>query len=127
MNEPILSPPSKAYEVYPGCSLDDFAHDFLNNKQITLQAFCMKERIDPYELPRLVQEVLVDWELTEPRHNSRQDAMSHLLNHLRIKIRNEKRNSHTQRQSSSRNPTGTGSTDGVAAAILQRIAARKNQ
>lgn len=89
MNEPILSPPSKPYEAYPGVTLADFARDFLNNKPMTLQAFCMKERIDPYELPRLVQEVLVDWELTEPRHNSRQDAVSHLINHLRIKIRND--------------------------------------
>lgn len=111
MNEPILSPPPKPYEAYPGVTLADFAHDFLNNKPMTLQAFCMKEHIDPYELPRLVQEVLVDWELTEPRHNTRQDAVSHLINHLRIKIRNEQRTFRTQQYAKppyggqQRNPT----------------------
>lgn len=106
-----LTPPPKPYEPYHGCSLQDFAHDFLNNKPMTLQAFCMKERIDPHELPRLVSEVLVDWELTEPRHNGRQEAVSHLINHLRIKIRNEQRISRTQayaqspRGGQNRNPT----------------------
>lgn len=111
MNEPILLPPPAPYEPYPGVTLADFAHDFLNRKPITLQAFCMKERIDPYELPRLVQEVLVDWELIEARHGTRQEAVSHLINHLRIKIRNEKRNIRTQAYAQSsgrgqnRNPT----------------------
>lgn len=111
MNVPILTPPPNQYEPYPGCPLSDFANDFLNNNPIILQAFCMKERIDPCELSMLVQDVLIDWELTEPRHRDRQDALRHLLNHLRIKIRNEQRNNRTtQRPQSSgrgqnRNPT----------------------
>lgn len=117
MNE--LTPPPKPYEAYPGCLLADFAHDFLNNKPVTLQAFCMKERIDPYELPRLVQEVLVDWELTEARHGTRQDAVKHLINHLRIKIRYDKRNNKTRQPAFS--SSGDQSPDARMARIAEEI------
>ena len=116
MNEPTLSPPSKPYEPYPGCSLRDFAHDFLNSKPVTLQAFCMNERIDPYDLTRLVSEVLVDWELTEPAHSTRREAMSHLVNHLRIKIRNEQRNNSTRQRGR------TSGADADPASRMARIA-----
>ena len=110
MTEPIITL-QQGYTPYPGCTMADFQHDFLNNKPMTLQTFCMKEHVDPYELPRLVQEVLVDWELTEPRHDTRQEAMTHLINHLRIKIRNEQRNNTTRQRTAApcggqqRNPT----------------------
>lgn len=89
MNE-VLS--DQFYEVYPGCEAQAFARDFLYNKRITLEAFCKNERIDPVLLPRLVSEVLTDWELAESAHHSRKEAVVHMVNHLRIKIRNEKRN-----------------------------------
>ena len=123
MNDLISS--SVPYEAYPGCSLADFANDFLNKNPMTLQAFCMKERIDPRDLPRLVDEVLIDWELSECAHRDRQDAMRHLLNHLRIKMRNEQRNNRTtQRRGQSpyggqeRNPTAYD----IAQAILGQSA-----
>lgn len=121
MNTLMFSPSSALYEPYPGCSMSDFMNDFLNNKPMTLQAFCMKERIDPHDLPRLVQEILVDWELTEPRHSSRQDATAHLINHLRIKIRNEQRNNNT-RGYPGRSGQGRGqsaSLEGIAAEIYR--------
>ena len=120
-----LVPPSAPYEAYPGCPLADFANDFLNKNPMTLQAFCMKERIDPCDLPRLVDEVLIDWELSECIHRDRQDAMRHLLNHLKIKIRNEQRNNNYARSSNQssgrgqhRNPTAYD----IAQAILGQSA-----
>ena len=99
MNEPILSPPSKPYEAYPGVTLADFAHDFLNKNPITLQAFCMNNRLDPRVLPRMVEEILVEWELKERRHDTKQEAINHLVNHLRCKIHYEQRNNSTRQRS----------------------------
>lgn len=98
------------YQPYPGVSAQDFAEDFLTRSPITLQSFCKNERIDPRDLPRLVREVLTEWELTEPRHTDRRDAVTHLINHLRIKNSNEKRNnapsgSVSSGRSQRRNPT----------------------
>ena len=99
-----------AYEPYPGASTASFADEFINGKQITLMAFCKNERIDPASLPRLVSEVLTEWELTEAAHATRRDAMTHMINHIRIKIRNERRNDTARRPGASgrgqhRNPT----------------------
>lgn len=91
-----LTPPPKPYEVYPGCLPQDFGQEFLTRNPIKLQAFCKNEHIDPRELPRLVGEILTEWELTEPPHMSRHDAVSHLINHLRIKTRHEQRNTTAQ-------------------------------
>jgi hypothetical protein len=105
-----LTSPPKPYEPYPGCSMEDFTREFLTRKPITVESFCMKEGIDPVQLPRLVREVLIDWDMSEPPHSSRKEAIEHMMNHLRIKIRNEKRNN-TPRDSGSpsrgqhRNPT----------------------
>lgn len=105
-----LTLPPKPYEPYPGCPTEDFKRKFLSRNPITLQAFCKNERIDPQELSRLVSEVLTEWELTEPPHASYREAVTHLINHLRIKNNNEKRNN-TPRGSGSpgrgqhRNPT----------------------
>jgi hypothetical protein len=80
---------TQGYEPYPGCGAQDFTKEFLVGKRITLEAFCKNEHIDPRDLPRLVSEVLTEWELTEAEHATRKNAVSHMINHLRIKARKE--------------------------------------
>ena len=78
------------YEPYPGCSMENFEHDFLSSNPITLKRFCEKEHIDPSRLTQLIRDVLTDWELVEERHFDRQSAIRHLINHLRIKVCKER-------------------------------------
>lgn len=86
------SVPATAYEVYPGSTAESFAQDFLGSHPMLLQRFCEKERIEPYVLLTLVEDVLVDWQLSGATHADRQQALYHLINHIRIKARYGQRN-----------------------------------
>lgn len=85
-----------SYQVYPGYDPPSFLRDFMQTKQITLMAFCKNERISPADFRRMAQEIMTEWELTEATHRDRKDAITHLINHIRIKHRNEQRNNATR-------------------------------
>ena len=80
------------YQIYPGCDPPRFIREFLEGKRITIDAFCKNERITPFDFERMANEVMTEWELTEATHRDRKDAIMHLINHIRIKHRNEQRN-----------------------------------
>lgn len=84
------------YEVSPGLMASDFAKSFLSRSPISLQAFCINERIDPRELPRLVEAVITEWMLKEETHLTRREAINHLINHIRMKSRHEQQTNHPQ-------------------------------
>ncbi len=119
---PTLTP---TYEVYPGTPPDTFKAQFLS-KRILLESFCMKERIDPPFLPVFIDDILIDWELTEQTHRDYTDASRHLINHLRIKLR-EPRNLHqTGSQPSGRGQHRNPTTLDLAQAILARSSGSGN-
>lgn len=108
------------YEPYPGCTPGNFSLDFLTRNPIVLEAFCKKERIDPRRLPGLVSEVLTEWELTEATHFSRREALQHMINHIRIKLRNEQRNNQTwQGRSTGRSQHGNTTAYDLARDLLE--------
>ncbi|MDE5886462.1 MAG: hypothetical protein K2H46_02620 [Muribaculaceae bacterium] len=88
--------PIQTYEIYPGCDPPRFIREFLEGKRITIDAFCKNERITPYDFERMANEVMTEWELTEATHRDRKDAIMHLINHIRIKHRNEQRNNQSR-------------------------------
>ena len=102
---------NEQYEVYPGKPPSLFLMEFFQSKQITIEAFCKNERISPFDFKRMAEEIMTEWELTEATHKTNKDAVMHLINHVRIKYRNEQRNNAVaQRTQSSgrgqyRNPT----------------------
>lgn len=122
----IITQPGE-YEVCPGYTPERLLSHFIESKPILIGAFCMKERIDPNDIARIANEVLVDWELTEETHSDINDALRHLINHIRIKHRNEQRNNRTTPNTKG---YGVGASredrnrldayKGIAAAILQR-------
>lgn len=83
---------TEQYEVYPGKPPSLFLMEFFQSKQITIEAFCKNERISPYDFKRMAEEIMTEWELTEATHTTNKDAVMHLINHIRIKYRNEQRN-----------------------------------
>ena len=102
---------TEQYEVYPGKPPSLFLMEFFQSKQITIEAFCKNERISPYDFKRMAEEIMTEWELTDATHATYKDSVMHLINHIRIKHRNEQRNNAIQQRSQSsgrgqhRNPT----------------------
>lgn len=106
------------YEVYPGHTASDLARDLLSRSPISLQSFCKNEHIDVRELPKLVEAVLTEWELKDMKHHTRREAISHLINHIRIKSRNEARTNLTQRSAVTANADCYSMLERAADAIL---------
>lgn len=88
--------PAYEYEVYPHCPPERFARWFLEHNQILLEGFMKNEGIDPDALPHMIDEVLIEWELKSETHRDRKDAVRHLINHLRIKKREQRNNQSRQ-------------------------------
>ena len=109
--------PIQTYEVYPGCDPPRFIRDFFEGKQITIEAFCKNERISLYDFKRMAEEIMTEWELTEATHKTNKDAVMHLINHIRIKHRNEQRNNAIQKRPQ---PSGRGQHRNPTALDLAR-------
>lgn len=73
------------YVVYPGCTLGGFVMELMSSC-IMLESFCANNRITPVELLRMTYEVLSGWVDSKPRHNTRQEAIMHFMNTLKLKI-----------------------------------------
>ena len=90
---------------------------------ISVEAFCMQEGIDIETCKKLAREVLNDWELTGKTHESDQDAKDHLLNHLRKKIANRRKQHKSKQKDGQRdNPKsgGDSTADPLARAKVYR-------
>lgn len=111
--------PASVYEVYPRTPPLLFKSQFLLGNPILIESFCMKEHIDSDRLPSLIDDVLIDWELSEETHRDRKDAVKHLINHIRIKLRNEQRNN--PKRQGSYAPGGDTSRNERMARIAQEI------
>ena len=57
---------------------------------VVIEGFCMTEGITVKQFEQLAKEVINDWELTKEHHNSENDLRRHLLNTVRLKIREKK-------------------------------------
>ena len=116
--------PIQAYEVYPGCTAERFGRWFLEHNPIKLERICMHDGIDFDALPGLVDAVLDEWAFRNERHRDEQQALGHMMNHLR------KKNTYARQDNSqwrrgyqpSRQDAGRVAEDlEVAQAILRRI------
>ncbi len=54
---------------------------------IVIEQFCLNEGISVEQFKELGNDVLNEWKLTKPHHNSERDIRLHLLNHIRLKIK----------------------------------------
>lgn len=62
-------------------------NDMLNGG-ILIEQFCKAEGITKNQFKNLAQEVINEWQLVGKTHKNESDARMHLLNHVRVKIRN---------------------------------------
>ena len=108
---------TEQYEVYPGKPPGVFLQEFFQSKQITIEAFCKNEHISLYDFKRMAEEIMTEWELTEATHKTCKDAVMHLINHIRIKHRNEQRNNAIQKRPQ---PSGRGQHRNPTALDLAR-------
>lgn len=83
--------------VEPRIFKGDFLKDFFSpNRQASLDAICMNNRIDMDTLRRLAKEVTDEWEVIEVKpHSDKSSAFQHLVNQIRIKLQSERRNGTT--------------------------------
>ncbi len=72
---------------------EEFLSDFFSDSRIEVNnQLCMNLGVTPDKLKSLVREILDEWEATsEPSHENLNQAQKHLLNHLRIKINENRR------------------------------------
>ena len=121
---PTLQP---TYEIYPGCDPPRFIREFLEGKRITIESFCMSERIDPTDFERLAYESVTEWELSEQTHRDRKEAVKHLINHIRIKIREQRNNQSRQIRPFARPNQDADERMARIAQELLRQSSRRNQ
>lgn len=107
-------------ELYPGTTYEQFGREFLTSNPISLQAFCMNERIDPDALPAIVAEIITEWQLREVSHPDRKSARTHMINHIRTKNNYAKRNNTAQQNAAAAgNNTASARMADIASAILR--------
>ena len=123
---PLINNP-RPYEVCPGYSPDLFVETFLTSKPITIDQFCKNEHISLFDFTRMTKEIVTEWELTEQTHTEYSDAVRHLINHLRIKHRNEQYdNNRKGRKSSGGDTKPAGRMADIAEEILRQSAGRNH-
>ena len=61
-------------------------------EEITVERFCMTERITPQEYKQIISEVLTDWELA----NEKDQSKRHMVNSIRKKITTKREQQRTQ-------------------------------
>jgi hypothetical protein len=70
--------------------LEQKALEEILEDKISLEAFCMKERINIIDFENLARSVLTDWKVAGARHRDIADARSHLISTIRIEIKNNR-------------------------------------
>ena len=69
---------------------EEVFEDFFN-AQVAVETFCMQNSIDVETCKKLAREVINDWELSGDTHTSLKEGRKHLLNHIRRKLTEQKR------------------------------------
>lgn len=81
----ILSTPTGA------CAREEFLNDFFSDaRRGIMEALAKNLGVPPPRLRQLAEEVITEWEATgTPPHKDLNDARKHLINHIRIKLKEE--------------------------------------
>lgn len=98
--------------------------DELLSSTATVEAICKNEGVTFQEFKAAAEAVLSEWAYTEPEHTSESDARRHLLNTIRIKIRESKnkQNGTARTINGNRKAEQDQLAAGYAAVIARRLA-----
>lgn len=77
-------------------SSERFVNDFIEKEQITLEAYCMREKISVDDFRDLAITSVQEWKMQGWQARDRQDAVSYLLNKVRIKAERRRKEANSQ-------------------------------
>lgn len=95
---------------------DEFLKTFFGEHQLQIEALCMQLETDRATLEATARHVLAEWELTKATHSDYNDKARHLINQLRIKVREMKKQKQSYGDNKQRQKARRGGAETVATA-----------
>ena len=118
--------PSKEKRELPFMADADFVERFFE-KRMQVEQFCMGLKVSVAELKTMSLEVINEWSLKEQTHTTEKDAISHLINHLRAKIKSNNRNNGTASNNNGHNDDYEARQQRFKTSIAAKLAGGDNE